>query len=279
MTAGLAAAAIEVLAAAEPAEKIRLTNLHAEAWRAGRLAPPAPGDPRPPERPGRPARPELRPPREMPARRKAGSLAGRVALLHALAHIELNAIDLSWDIVARFGAASEGGVPVPRAFCEDWVSVAHDEARHFGMLARRLEELGSAYGALPAHDGLWQASQETAHDMAARLAIVPLVLEARGLDVTPATVENLRRFGDDPSADILQIIHDDEIGHVAAGRRWFGWVCARRGCDTVTTWQELVRRHFRGMLKPPFNIESRSRAEFGPEFYVPLVEQDPPRGE
>jgi uncharacterized ferritin-like protein (DUF455 family) len=272
----LSEAAVEVLAAAEPAEKVRLTRIHAAAWRESRLDPPtalpSPSE-IPPDRPGRPERPELRLPRDMPARRKGGSEAGRIALLHALAHIELNAVDLAWDLVARFGGGTEGGEPIPRSFADDWVAVADDEARHFEMLGRRLADFGASYGDLPAHDGLWQAARDTTHDLAARLAVVPMVLEARGLDVTPATVANLKRFGDDASAAILQQIHDEEIGHVHAGRRWFGWVCARRGIEPVTTWQDLVRRHFRGGLKPPFNVASRARAEFGPEFYEPLADE------
>ncbi|WP_414639821.1 ferritin-like domain-containing protein [Arenibaculum sp.] len=269
----LSQAALSVLAADDPAEKVRLTRAHAAAWTAGAITDPGadPGAASPPDRPARPARPELRPTREMPPRRKAGSLAGRVALLHALAHIELNAIDLAWDIVARFRSAREGGEPLPRAFCDDWVRVADEEATHFELLSRRLLELGSGYGALPAHDGLWQASRDTAHDLAARLAIVPLVLEARGLDVTPAMIANLRRFGDDASAAILQRIHDDEIGHVAAGRRWFDWVCARRAMEPAAAWRMLVERHFKGGLKPPFNADSRAKAGLPPDFYEPAT--------
>jgi uncharacterized ferritin-like protein (DUF455 family) len=263
----LAGAALAVLGSAEPARKVELTRSHAAAWRTGRLSGPTAA--RPPDRPARPDRPELRPPRDMPARRKAGSLAGRVALLHALAHIELNAIDLAWDIVARFSADVEGGEALPRSFVDDWVGVADDEARHFDLLSRRLADMGSAYGDLPAHDGLWQAARETSGDLAARLAVVPMVLEARGLDVTPAMIENLNRFGDRESADILQLIHDEEIGHVAAGRRWFDWVCARRGLEPVSAWRALVEKHFKGGLKPPFNVGSRSRADFPPEFYMP----------
>ncbi|NUB23264.1 DUF455 family protein, partial [Azospirillum formosense] len=191
----------------------------------------------------------------------------RVALLHALAHIELNAIDLAWDIVCRF--VGEG---MPKGFTDDWVQVADDEARHFQMLEERLNQLGSGYGELPAHDGLWQAATTTAHDLAARLAVVPMVLEARGLDVTPETVRRLREFGDAESAALLQIIHDEEITHVAAGRRWFGHLCAKRGVDPVETWQDLVKRYFRGGLKKPFNVTSRQAADFGPEFYEPIAE-------
>jgi uncharacterized ferritin-like protein (DUF455 family) len=260
----LSAAAVTVLTTADPAEKVRLTHRFAEDWREGRIA--EVGTAEPPDRPARPDRPELRLPRDMPPRRKGGSVAGRTALLHALAHIELNAIDLAWDIVARFGAG------LPKGFSDDWVQVADDEARHFDMLCGRMAELGSGYGALPAHDGLWQASRDTAHDLAARLAVVPMVLEARGLDVTPAMIENLRRFGDDAGADALQIIHDDEITHVAAGRRWFEYVCAERGVEPIPTWQHLVQTHFKGGLKRPFNAASRDKAGFAAAFYEPIAE-------
>ena len=262
----LADAAVSVLIEPDPQRKVEKTARFANAWRSGAIQ--TVGATAPPDRPGRPKRPELRPPRDMPKRRRAGSTAGRIALLHALAHIELNAIDLSWDIVARH--AGDRDPALPRAFFDDWVGVAADEARHHRLLAERLAALGAAYGDLPAHDGLWQASMDTSHDLAARLAVVPLVLEARGLDVTPAMIAGLRAAGDDASADILQIIHDDEIGHVAAGKRWFDWVCAERGVEPVTEWQALVRRHFRGDLKRPFNTASRDRAGFAAAFYEPL---------
>jgi len=265
----LAEAAVAVLTTADPGEKVRLTRAAAADWRAGRIA--EVGTARPPDRPARPARPELRLPRDMPKRRKAGSRAGKVALLHALAHIELNAVDLAWDVAARFADHAEDGERLPRAFLDDWVGVADDEARHHAMLGDLLAGLGAAYGDLPAHDGLWQASEATAHDLAARLAVVPMVLEARGLDVTPAMIAALRAQGDDAAADVLQAIHDDEIGHVAAGRRWFGWVCARRGLDEQAAWQDLVRTHFRGALKRPFNEPSRARADFPRDWYEPLA--------
>lgn len=267
--ATLSDAAVAVLATAAPAEKVARTRAYAAAWRDGTIA--GLGRAVPPDRPARPERPELRPPRDMPKRGRGGSAQNRLALLHALAHIELNAIDLAWDIVARFAAT---GLPggMPKGFADDWVRVADDEARHFDLLERRLNALGSGYGELPAHDGLWQAAQSTAHDLAARLALVPMVLEARGLDVTPDTVARLRGFGDAESADILQLIHDEEITHVAAGRRWFAHLCAARGQDPVDSWQDLVRRHFKGGLKRPFNVESRRAAGFGPEYYEPIAE-------
>jgi uncharacterized ferritin-like protein (DUF455 family) len=269
MVTTLGDAARAVLTAAAPLEKARLTHLHAAAWADGRLSPVVPTPP--PDRPARPERPELKLPRDMPKRGRGGNLQNRVALLHALAHIELNAIDLAWDLVSRFAH-----VGMPKGFTDDWVRVADDEARHFQMLEDRLNALGASYGDLPAHDGLWQSATETANDLAARLAVVPMVLEARGLDVTPDTVRRLRAFGDAESADLLQTIHDEEIDHVAAGRRWFGHLCAQRGAEPVALWQELVGRHFRGGLKRPFNTASRLRADFGPEFYEPITPEAPP---
>jgi uncharacterized ferritin-like protein (DUF455 family) len=204
----------------------------------------------------------LEPPKAMPRRRAAGSREGRVALLHALAHIELNAIDLAWDLIARFGASD-----LPSSFYDDWVAVADEEAKHFSLLAARLRSFGARYGDLSAHGGLWEAAEATAGDVLARLAVVPLVLEARGLDVTPAMIGRLARAGDHDSAALLEIILADEIGHVAAGARWFRWECARRGLDPATTYRDLVRRHFRGALKPPFNEAARTAAGMEPAFY------------
>jgi uncharacterized ferritin-like protein (DUF455 family) len=260
----LAAAACAVLRAAEPEAKMAVTERAAAAWRAGARAPG--GGEQPPDRPARPERPMLLAPKHMPRRRAAGSREGRVALLHALAHIELNAIDLAWDLVARFGAED-----LPRDFFDDWVEVAAEEAKHFGLLSARLAALGAAYGDLPAHDGLWEAAEATADDLLARLAVVPLVLEARGLDVTPAMIGRLRRAGDDESAAVLDIIFLDEIGHVAAGARWFRWECVRRGCDAAPAYRDLVRRYFKGALKPPFNAEARAAAGLEPGFYEALA--------
>ena len=198
----------------------------------------------------------------MPRRRGSGRRA-RAALLHAIAHIEFNAIDLAFDLIARFG-----GDGLPRAFIDDWVAVGADEARHFRLLCARLEELGLAYGDLPAHDGLWQAAEATAHDLAARLAVVPLVLEARGLDVTPPMIERLRRAGDDDSADLLALILREEVAHVAAGQRWFTWIAAERRETPVPYWRHLVAAHYKSELKPPFNHAARAEAGFDREFYA-----------
>lgn len=264
MPATLAEAASQVLTTANARAKAETSRAFAAAWRDGRIT--AIGQAAPPARPARPAQPPLLPAAQMPKRRKGGSLTGRIALLHALAHIELNAIDLSWDILLRFPQEA-----MPRAFHDDWVAVGDDEGRHFLALSDRLAALGAAYGDLPAHDGLWEAAEATADDLAARLAVVPLVLEARGLDVTPPMIAGLRAAGDVASADILQMIHDDEIGHVAAGRRWFEFLCARRGVEPVPTWQRLVTARFRGVLKRPFNTVARERAGFAAAFYEPIA--------
>lgn len=261
----LTEAATAVLATADARAKAAASQAAARRWREGGIA--AIGAPAAPDRPARPARPELKLPRDMPKRRGAGTLQSRIALLHAVAHIELNAIDLAWDIVARFAAPE-----LPRTFFDDWVAVADDEARHFLLLDDRLRALGAAYGDLAAHDGLWQAAAETRDDLLARLAIVPLVLEARGLDVTPAMIARFDRlgdpaFGDAESAAALRTIYNDEIGHVAAGRRWFEWLCTWRGVAPVETWRGLVQRHFRGPLKPPFNDEARAAAGFSSAYY------------
>lgn len=262
----LTAAACEILRCADPRRKAVLSAETASAWRLGRLQ--EIGECLPPCRPARPSRPVLLAPRELPRRRINANPAGRIALLHAVTHIELNAIDLAWDIVARFG----GSAGLPRAFCDEWVTVAAEEAKHFTLLANRLSALGGDYGALPAHDGLWEAAAATAHDLSARLAVVPLVLEARGLDVTPPMIAKLRAAGDHASADILRVIHDDEIGHVAVGRRWFEHCCERAGKCPRAAFQKLVRQHFRGKLKRPFNRGSRDRAGFPADYYEALAD-------
>lgn len=201
----------------------------------------------------------------MPKRGNAGSERSRIALIHALAHIEFSAIDLAFDLIGRFGAL------FPPSFVDDWMRVGGEEAMHFALLDRRLRTLGSHYGALPAHDGLWDAALETRHDAAARLAVVPMVLEARGLDVTPQTIERLERAGDEVTARILTRILDDEIRHVGAGTRWFGESIKGSGESPADAFRRLVSRHFRGALKPPFNDSARGKAGLTLEFYGPLA--------
>jgi uncharacterized ferritin-like protein (DUF455 family) len=259
--ASLTDAACAILNTAAPDDKVALSHRFAALWRDGSLE--ILGTARPPDRPARPAKPELMAPRDMKRRRGAGSDGNRIALLHAVAHIELNAIDLAWDLIARFATPD-----IPRDFFDDWVEVADQEAKHHAMVSARLSELGGSYGDLPAHDGLWEAAQATAHDLLARLAVVPLVLEARGLDVTPDMIARLDRSGDAASVAVLRVIYDDEIGHVAAGRRWFEWECARRNAEPVSTWRDLVARCYRGAPKPPFNVAARNAAGIDPAFYA-----------
>ena len=219
-----------------------------------------------PDRPGRPERPLLVPPRDLP-KRSLVSRQGRIALIHSLAHIELNAVDLTWDLVGRFVR-----VPMPRSFFDNWVQVGLEEAKHFSLLDDHLKtRLDAHYGDMPAHDGLWQATQETGHDLMARLAILPLVLEARGLDVTPPLIDKLAEHGDEDGAGILRIIYRDERRHVAFGCKWFRFLCDRQGFAPEPTFRKLVIKHFRGPLKPPFNDAARAEAGMPPGFYRPLV--------
>ncbi|BAI97505.1 rhamnosyltransferase [Sphingobium sp. TA15] len=258
------AACAHVLLTPDPLAKLMAARAAARNWRLGRLA--HRFDAVMPERPARPELPELLPPNRMPKRGRIGSERARIAMLHALAHIEFVAIDLAFDLIGRFGAE------FPREFTGEWMRVGADEAMHFALLDRRLRQFGSHYGALPAHDGLWQAASETAHDALARLAIVPMVLEARALDITPATIVRFRDAGDEASARMLQRIMTDEIRHVSAGTTWFGHATKRMGLNPANHYQILVKRHFRGALKPPFNDSARRQAGLTREFYTPLAQ-------
>ena len=258
---------VAALETADPHKKANATRQIVAAWRANQIT--ELGQIRPPDRPARPVKPSLLPPRGVPRRRITAGNTGRVALLHAIAHIELNAIDLALDMACRFVEQS-----LPKDFYSDWLGVADDESRHFLMLSDRLAQIGAAYGDLPAHDGLWQAADATKDDLLARLAIAPLVLEARGLDVTPAMIEKLTNVGDSDSAAALGIIMADEVGHVAVGKRWFDYVCGLGRLDPVSSWHRLVTNYFHGDLKPPFNIAARRAAKFSAAFYGPLAERN-----
>ena len=248
---------------ADPYAKAMAARKVARDWRLGRLA--GRFDVPMPDRPARPERPLLLPPGRMPKRGRGQSERGRIALWHALAHIEFAAIDLALDAAGRFGAE------MGKAFTGDWLAVAADEAMHFVLLARRLRALGSWYGALPAHDGLWDAAFETRHDAAARLAVVPMVLEARGLDVTPPAIERLREAGDSAGARILERILDDEIRHVSVGAKHFFTLCRERGDEPESVWKMLVNSHFRGRLKPPFNDSARASAGLSRSLYAGIA--------
>ena len=257
-------AARACLDAASPEAKLERTFEAAQAFARGELAIPADASsPEPIRMPGRPMRPKLVHPRELP-RRGFGSDEGRAAFIHAVAHIEFNAIDLAWDAAYRFRG-------MPAAYYADWVSVANDEARHFAMLRRRLNDFGHDYGDFDAHNGLWEMAEKTAQDGLARMALVPRVLEARGLDVTPGMIAKLRGLGDDATADILEIILREEVAHVAAGSRWYRWHCERANVDPCARFRELLREHAGGVLHGPFNTEARLAAGFDAQELESLV--------
>ncbi|MDH4133787.1 MAG: ferritin-like domain-containing protein [Gammaproteobacteria bacterium] len=207
--------------------------------------------------PGRPALPQLVPPQQVP-KHSIRTQAGHAALLHALTHIEFNAINLALDAVYRFRN-------MPREYYSDWLQVAAEEAHHFGLLRDHLRTLGYDYGAFDAHDGLWQMAVKTAHDPLVRMALVPRLLEARGLDASPAIAEKLRRRGDLRGVDILEIILRDEIGHVRIGNHWYEHFCAERGLDPAGTFQRLLDEYHAPRPRPPLNTKARSAAGFSDE--------------
>jgi len=239
----------------DPLEKLAQTQALADAARSGRLHLDDDGTPAIRiETPGRPARPLLVPPRALKPR-GLGTPEGRAALIHAVAHIEFNAINLALDAVYRFRA-------MPAQFHADWISVAEDEARHFRLLCDRLSELGHAYGDLPAHDGLWQMALRTDHDVLVRMALVPRVLEARGLDVTPGMIERLRRVGDERTIAVLEVILREELRHVAIGSHWFEYCCRERALPPSATFLSLVEDFAPGALRGPYNFQARALAGF-----------------
>lgn len=247
----LRAAALQALCIADPADKTRAVQALVAAGPSVDTA--AVLDP-PPALPGRPPLPRLVPPNEVP-RRTPFTTEGRAALLHAVAHIEFNAINLALDACWRFAG-------MPEAFYRDWLRVAEEESRHFTLLAEHLCTLGHAYGDFEAHDGLWAMTEKTAGDIVARMALVPRTLEARGLDATPPMQARLRRAGDHRAVEILDVILRDEVGHVAIGNRWYAWLCARDGLEPVAHYARLAARHGAPRPKPPFNLPARQAAGF-----------------
>lgn len=251
--------ALQALCSADPRDKVALATAlaaeapqlpishHASAAAAGTV-------------PGRPARPLLVHPARVP-RRSPGRPEGLAALLHAIAHIEFNAINLALDAAYRFDG-------MPEAFYRDWARIAGEEAYHFTLLADLLRELGHGYGDFEAHDGLWSMCEKTAGDVVARIALVPRTLEVRGLDATPQIQARLRATGSPAAAravEILDIILRDEIGHVAAGNHWYRWLCERQGLDPVAHYALLADQYAAPRLYPPFNLEARRRAGFDRE--------------
>ena len=266
---GALADARSVLLTADPREKAAHARQMRQSWlNTAQLGEPSGALP---DQPARPAVPNLVPPTQVP-RRRLGSAAGRGALLHAVAHIELNAIDLAADMIARFALHSDIAEADRADFITDWTSVCDDEARHFILLADRLKALDIEYGDHPAHNGLWEAAQTTRDNFPARVAIAPLVLEARGLDVTPGMIERLKSVGDKESVAVLEVIYGEEIGHVAIGARWFKYLAAKQTESPESYFQKLVKTHFRGQIKSPFNEKARTLAGLSRCYYEPLAE-------
>lgn len=257
-------AALDRLCEPEPARKTTAVKLLAKQWLAGslQLDPCATLLPVAPI-PGRPERPHLVPPLSV-KHRSMGTPEGRAAMIHALAHIEFNAINLALDAIWRFAG-------MPEDYYADWLRVAAEEAFHFSLLDAHLKTLGFAYGDFPAHNSLWDMAEKTSNDVLARIALVPRTMEARGLDASPPVRAKLAQAGDRAAAEILDIILRDEIGHVAIGNRWFGWLCATRGLEPVATYADLAARYKAPPLRGPFNLDARRAAGFSEAELAALV--------
>ena len=255
--------ALAVVSECNPRCKAATARVADPARPAGSTSRPTPPGPIP----GRPLRPLLVPPTDVPLR-SVGSIVGRATLLHALAHIELNAIDLAADACWRFA-------DLPDDYYRDWTRVMQEEALHFELLCAHLATLGFAYGDFPAHNALWEMAERTRDDVLARMALVPRTLEARGLDASPAVRHKLASAGDRAGAAIIDRILRDEIGHVAIGNRWFGWLCERAGADPLATFASLAATYRAPVPKGPFNLEAREAAGFTPAELRALVGEGP----
>ncbi|MFV1992823.1 MAG: ferritin-like domain-containing protein [Acidiferrobacterales bacterium] len=253
MTDSVFLRANEVLLQNNVNEKLRLTGKLQQDWLAGKLEP-SRDNSLECSKPGQPENLVYVAPSKLP-RRTLHSVSGKIAFIHALTHIEFTAINLALDIIARFQ-------DMPRQFYQDWIRVAAEEASHFDLLNTRLISLGSRYGDLPVHNGLWTMATKTANDVLDRLALVPRMLEARGLDVTPDMINRLLEINDHETADILKKILADEIGHVKIGSQWFSYVCKKRGLDSFTTFFELLRKNAGNQIRKPINHEARKLAGF-----------------
>jgi uncharacterized ferritin-like protein (DUF455 family) len=246
-------AALVCLLIRDPFDKVDQTQALYHRWQAGELSI-SQADFDVPELPGQPDKPELVAPRDLPRRRNSAE-TGVATLIHAINHIEFNAINLALDAVARFSG-------LPDDYYADWIRVAFEESQHFVLLREHLMSLGYDYGSFPAHNGMWEMAQKTHHDPLIRMALVPRVLEARGLDVTPKMMEKLRGTGDLRAVEILELILREEIGHVAIGTRWFNYLCEQRGVDSLSTFKDLLDNYFDGELRGPFHTEARKQAGF-----------------
>jgi len=248
--------ALECLLINDPLEKVEKTQALYQRYLTGGLAVSNDGFTVPDE-PGRPDKPELVAPKDLPRRRNSAE-SGNASLIHAVCHIEFNAINLGLDAVARFAG-------LPPQFYDDWIRVAFEESQHFVLLRDHLLSLGYDYGDFPAHNGMWEMARKTHHDVLIRMALVPRVLEARGLDVTPKMMNKLRGSGDLRAVEILEIILEEEIGHVKIGTRWFNYLCEQRDIDPLATFKDLLDNYFAGELRGPFNTEARKLADFTDE--------------
>lgn len=253
------------LQSADPCQKVESAKACYQAWLAGRLSRDVAAQPLPFRlpRPGQPQRPELVPAFAVP-RRGIGSREGHAALLHAIAHIEFNAINLALDAAWRFRE-------MPDEFVTDWLRIAAEEAAHFELLSGRLQALGFAYGDFVAHAGLWEMTVKTDHDVLVRMALVPRVMEARGLDATPPIQKKLWQIGDKESVAVLDIVLHDEIGHVQAGNYWFTWLCGQRGLEPLATFRELLREYAVDALRGAYNLTARKAAGFT-DFELKMLE-------
>jgi len=249
----------------DPKSKVNFTRLLQKEWLGNKLTLDATSEIRSLPVPGRPDAPQLVDPKKVP-RRNFASLNGRLSLVHAIAHIEFNAINLALDAIYRFQQ-------MPEQYYTDWCLVAAEEARHFTMLTEYLEEHGVAYGDYPAHNGLWEMAVKTDSDVLIRMALVPRVLEARGLDVTPGMIEKLQSTGDERLIAILQKIFNDEIGHVKIGSFWYKTLCEERGLEPDETFLELIEKYMQGAKFGPFDTESRLEAGFSQEEMKSLLER------
>jgi len=258
-------AARQCLDCCDPAEKVRLTHFYVRKWNDGLMTLDTDLDVQSIPVPGRPLKPELVPPSKV-AKRSMFTDEGRQALVHAICHIEFNAINLAWDAVYRFR-------DMPEEYYSDWLKVADEEAYHFSLLRERLNEMGCDYGDYEAHNGLWEMACKTEHDVMVRMALVPRVLEARGLDVTPGMMDKLKQTRDLRTLSILEIILRDEIGHVAIGSHWFATICKQRGLDSEAVFLELLQEYMKGFIKQPFYEEARLQAGFSASELVMLKEQ------
>jgi len=253
MADDLRVCALQCLLITDPLEKVEQTQALYQRWLAGDLII-TDDELTVPDEPGRPDKPELVAPRDLPRRRNSKD-SGNASLLHAITHIEFNAINLGWDAVARFPG-------LPRQFYDDWARVAFEESQHFTLLRDHLLSLGFDYGDFPAHSGMWDMAKKTHHDPLIRMALVPRVLEARGLDVTPKMMNKLRGNGEHRAVEILDIILAEEIGHVKIGTHWFNYLCDLRDDDPLETFKDILDNYFSGELRGPFNTEARKLADF-----------------